>query len=36
MSNHTIRYVEEFINDAVNLILEKNRSIHIERFLIIS
>jgi len=28
MSNHTIRYEEEFINDAINLVLEKNRSVH--------
>lgn len=27
MSNHTIRYDEEFMNDAVNLVLEKNRSV---------
>ena len=27
MSNHTIRYEEEFINDAVNLVLEKNRPV---------
>jgi transposase len=27
MSNHTIRYEEEFMNDAVNLVLEKNRSV---------
>jgi|LGVD01.1.fsa_nt_gb transposase len=28
MSNHNIRYDEEFKNDAVNLILEKHRSVH--------
>ncbi len=28
MSNHNIRYDEEFKNDAINLILEKHHSIH--------
>jgi dTDP-4-dehydrorhamnose reductase len=28
MSNHNNRYEEDFINDALNLILEKNRSVH--------